>query len=147
MLTEKSPNHFGWWFGLILISPCRLRGARRLLLQRDGGEGIEDVLMVVVEPLDFLLGHHLADDGSLVDGTEGERLELEELAEFCLLIRYDQQSVLCAGATTVREIDARFMFRGLSFDTIAGYQAHGAIVHYEATLGLNLFSPLLFPIS
>ena len=25
------------------------------------------------------------------------------------------------------------LFRGLSFDTIAGYQAHGAIVHYEAT--------------
>lgn len=24
-------------------------------------------------------------------------------------------------------------YRGLSFDTIAGYQAHGAIVHYEAT--------------
>ena len=25
------------------------------------------------------------------------------------------------------------MFRDISFDTIAGYQAHGAIVHYEAT--------------
>ena len=25
------------------------------------------------------------------------------------------------------------MFQGISFDTIAGYQAHGAIVHYEAT--------------
>ncbi len=25
------------------------------------------------------------------------------------------------------------LFRGTSFDTIAGYQAHGAIVHYEAT--------------
>jgi Xaa-Pro aminopeptidase len=25
------------------------------------------------------------------------------------------------------------LYRGLSFDTIAGYQAHGAIVHYEAT--------------
>ncbi len=25
------------------------------------------------------------------------------------------------------------MYRGLSFDTIAGYEAHGAIVHYEAT--------------
>ena len=25
------------------------------------------------------------------------------------------------------------LFRGLSFDTIAGYAAHGAIVHYEAT--------------
>ena len=41
-----------------------------------GGEGIEDALMVVVEPLDFLLGHHLNEDGGLVDGTEGERLEL-----------------------------------------------------------------------
>ena len=26
------------------------------------------------------------------------------------------------------------LFRGISFDTIAGYEAHGAIVHYEATL-------------
>ena len=25
------------------------------------------------------------------------------------------------------------LFRGISFDTIAGYQSHGAIVHYEAT--------------
>ena len=25
------------------------------------------------------------------------------------------------------------LFRGISFDTIAGYEAHGAIVHYEAT--------------
>ena len=25
------------------------------------------------------------------------------------------------------------LYRGLSFDTIAGYEAHGAIVHYEAT--------------
>ena len=25
------------------------------------------------------------------------------------------------------------LFKGISFDTIAGYQAHGAIVHYEAT--------------
>ena len=27
----------------------------------------------------------------------------------------------------------QLLFRGISFDTIAGYQAHGAIVHYEAT--------------
>ena len=25
------------------------------------------------------------------------------------------------------------LFKGVSFDTIAGYEAHGAIVHYEAT--------------
>lgn len=28
---------------------------------------------------------------------------------------------------------AQDKFKGISFDTIAGYQAHGAIVHYEAT--------------
>ena len=66
-----------------------------------GGEGIEDALMVVVEPLDFLLGHHLDKDRSLVDGTEGERLELEESTELCFLIGYDQQGILRAGATSV----------------------------------------------
>ena len=30
------------------------------------------------------------------------------------------------------------LFKGLSFDTIAGYQAHGAIVHYEATAESNV---------
>ena len=30
------------------------------------------------------------------------------------------------------------LFRGISFDTIAGYEAHGAIVHYEATPETNI---------
>ena len=30
------------------------------------------------------------------------------------------------------------LFRGISFDTIAGYGAHGAIVHYEATLETDI---------
>lgn len=46
-----------------------------------------------------------------------------------------------AGGQTEMSIDAKLtalraeqpLYRGLSFDTIAGYQAHGAIVHYEAT--------------
>ena len=33
---------------------------------------------------------------------------------------------------------AQPLFKGLSFDTIAGYQAHGAIVHYEATAESNV---------
>ena len=33
------------------------------------------------------------------------------------------------------------LFRGVSFDTIAGYEAHGAIVHYEATAETDV--PLL----
>lgn len=46
-----------------------------------------------------------------------------------------------AGGQTEMSIDRKLTalraeqdrYRGLSFDTIAGYQAHGAIVHYEAT--------------
>lgn len=46
-----------------------------------------------------------------------------------------------AGGQTEMSIDRKLTalraeqegFRGLSFDTIAGYQEHGAIVHYEAT--------------
>jgi hypothetical protein len=35
-------------------------------------EGVKDVLMVLVEPVEFLWGHHVEDDGGLVDGTKGE---------------------------------------------------------------------------
>ena len=45
------------------------------------------------------------------------------------------------GGQTEMSVDARLtalraeqsLFRGISFDTIAGYEEHGAIVHYEAT--------------
>jgi len=47
-----------------------------------------------------------------------------------------------AGGQTEMSVDEKLtslraeqpLFRGISFDTIAGYQTHGAIVHYEATL-------------
>lgn len=46
-----------------------------------------------------------------------------------------------AGGQTEMSVDRKLtalraeqpLFRGISFDTIAGYNAHGAIVHYEAT--------------
>jgi len=46
-----------------------------------------------------------------------------------------------AGGQTEMSLDEKLtslraeqpLFRGISFDTICGYQAHGAIVHYEAT--------------
>ncbi len=46
-----------------------------------------------------------------------------------------------AGGQTEMSVDRKLtalraeqpLYQGLSFDTIAGYQAHGAIVHYEAT--------------
>ncbi len=48
---------------------------------------------------------------------------------------------VAAGGQTEMSIDRQLtdfrsqqpLYQGLSFDTIAGYQAHGAIVHYEAT--------------
>ena len=51
----------------------------------------------------------------------------------------------CEGGESELSIDRKLTglraeqegFRGLSFDTIAGYEAHGAIVHYEATPATN----------
>ncbi len=51
------------------------------------------------------------------------------------------KGAVAAGGQTEMSIDEKLtalraeqpLFRGISFDTIAGYQAHGAIVHYEAT--------------
>ena len=50
-----------------------------------------------------------------------------------------------AGGQTEMSVDEKLtslraeqpLFRGISFDTIAGYQTHGAIVHYEATPETN----------
>ena len=40
----------------------------------------------------------------------------------------------CSVADRLEALRAeQLLYRGLSFDTIAGYEAHGAIVHYEAT--------------
>ncbi len=40
----------------------------------------------------------------------------------------------CSAAEKLMSLRAEQpLFRGISFDTIAGYEAHGAIVHYEAT--------------
>lgn len=51
------------------------------------------------------------------------------------------QPAVQAGGQTELSLDRKLtslraeqpLFRGISFDTIAGYEAHGAIVHYEAT--------------
>ena len=51
------------------------------------------------------------------------------------------QAMLRAGKETEMSIDRQLLafraeqplFKGISFDTIAGYKEHGAIVHYEAT--------------
>ena len=91
-----------------------------------GREDIEHTLVVIVEPLDFLWQHHLTDDRCLVDGTERERLKLEESAELRFLIGYDQQGVLRAGSTTVRQIDTWFVS-----DRHACHQRGGFPLHAE----------------
>lgn len=48
----------------------------------------------------------------------------------------------CSAAATLRSLRAgQPLFRGLSFETISAYQAHGAIVHYEPTAATDV--PLL----
>ena len=93
-----------------------------------GREGIEDTLMVLVEPVDFLWQHHLKDDRSLVDGTEGERLELQELAELRFLIGHDEQGVLRTGTTTARQIDARLISDGHTCHQWGGLPLHSELV-------------------
>lgn len=54
---------------------------------------------------------------------------------------WKEHSAMAGGQQTEISISERLealraeqpLYKGLSFDTIAGYQAHGAIVHYEAT--------------
>ena len=54
---------------------------------------------------------------------------------------WKENSLMAGGQQTEISISERLealraeqpLYKGLSFDTIAGYQAHGAIVHYEAT--------------
>ena len=54
---------------------------------------------------------------------------------------WKENSLMAGGPQTEISISERLealraeqpLYKGLSFDTIAGYQAHGAIVHYEAT--------------
>ena len=55
-------------------------------------------------------------------------------------LRWLESAVAAGGQTELtvsRELERlraeQPLYRGLSFDTIAGYEAHGAIVHYEAT--------------
>ena len=63
-------------------------------------------LMILVEPVDLLLKHHLADDRCLIDRTERKRVELQELAELGFHVGHDEEGVLRAGSTTAWEVDA-----------------------------------------
>ena len=65
---------------------------------------------------------------------------LRDAVEMVKFLRWLKPAVEAGGQTEV-SIDRKLpslraeqhLFRDISFDTIAGYQAHGAIVHYEAT--------------
>ena len=73
--------------------------------------------------------------------TEGyRRAMLRDGVALVKFLRWLKPAV-AAGGQTEMSIDAKLtalraeqpLYRGLSFDTIAGYGEHGAIVHYEAT--------------
>ena len=91
--------------------------------------------MVVVEPREFFWEEHLPDDRRLVDRIEGERIKLEEFAEFRLLIGHDEQRVLDTDAKLSCEIDARLVCNGHPFHQGRRLPLHtelmGALVNIE----------------
>ena len=77
-------------------------------------KGVEDALVIVIEPFDFLGQEHVDENRCLVDGTEGERLELQELAELRFLIRHDKKRILDTHAELTSKIDTWFVCDGHS---------------------------------
>lgn len=91
-----------------------------------GREGIEDTLVILVEPVHLLLKHHLTDNRRLVDRTERERLELQEASALGLFGRNDQQGVLCADTEASLQIDT-----GLVGDGHPRMQSGGSPFHAD----------------
>ena len=91
-----------------------------------GREGVENALVVGVEPADFLGQHLLDDDGAQVDGTEREGLELQERPELALHVGRDEQGVLDAHAEAAGQVDA-----GLVGDGHTLYERGGLPLHAE----------------
>lgn len=77
------------------------------------------------------------------NATEIEGYHLAMLRDGVAMVKFLKwlKPAVEAGGQTEMSIDKKLtslraeqnLFRDISFDTIAGYQAHGAIVHYEAT--------------
>lgn len=77
------------------------------------------------------------------NGTEIEGYHQAMLRDGVAMVKFLKwlKPAVEAGGQTEMSIDKKLtslraeqnLFRDISFDTIAGYQAHGAIVHYEAT--------------
>lgn len=77
------------------------------------------------------------------DATEIEGYHRAMLRDGVAMVKFLKwlKPAVEAGGQTEMSIDKKLtslraeqnLFRDISFDTIAGYQAHGAIVHYEAT--------------
>jgi hypothetical protein len=102
-----------------------------------GREGIEDVLVIGVEPFYLLRGHHIQDNRSLVNGTEGKRFELKELAELRFHIRCSQKGVLYPYTESSLQIDTWLVSHRHTFMHLCGTPLHTylvrAFVHTQIT--------------
>ena len=114
---QKKPETVLDWAGGV-VEPLAVGGVEM------GREAVEDHLVVVVEPCALVVGEECDVDGCGVDGTERERLELEEAAEFGFHIRLDKQDILDADAKTTFEIDT-----GLVGDGHTGMKGRRAVFH------------------
>jgi len=77
-----------------------------------GRKGGQYLLMVIVEPCNFLRQQQFFDNWPCINRTEGKTLELEELSEFCLLVRDYQKGVFYSHSKLALQVDARLISYG-----------------------------------
>lgn len=85
---------------------------------------------------------------SIKNSTEAEGFRNAMVRDGVAMVRFLRwlSPAVAKGSETEMSIDRKLtafraeqdLFRGISFDTIAAYQEHGAIVHYEATPDSNM---------
>ena len=89
-----------------------------------GLQGLVDVLVVFVEPLFFLVGEKFEIYGTHIDGHEGHRVELEELAVGSFFVGDDSYDVLGADAVLTFEVYRRLVGEHHTF-----VDDQGALLH------------------
>ena len=91
--------------------------------------------LIAVGVLQFLIGEQLHINGSLVDGTERERLQLQELTETGLHIGFDDHRVLDAHPKLSGQIESGLIGHRHASHQRRGFPLHtdlmGTLVHIQ----------------
>ena len=95
----------------------------------EGKEGLAHAGMIIIKVLDFVGCHEFTDDGTCVDGAEGEGFEAEP-RPFPLEswgVHY-QHRVLCPNAVTACDVNTRFDGDGHSSLQGSGHPVHAELM-------------------